>query len=98
MNTNTEGNTTMKKYNEKALDFAIGHFLSDWDKNIPNDKLLEMMYSGEYTVNEDGLSSTETEDANEYILPWEPFEYMPLNWIAERIEMMAWSLTGEDFR
>lgn len=69
------------RYNHGALTYAIGHFLSDWDRSIPSDKLLEMMY-----------------DDSADILPWEPFETMPTTWLAEHIENMAVSLTGEDFR
>lgn len=69
------------KYNYRALTYAIGHFLSDWDRSIPSEKLLEMMY-----------------DDSADILPWEPFETMPTTWLAEHIENMAVSLTGEDFR
>lgn len=71
--------------NEKALEFAVGYFLSDWDRDIPNDELLKSMYEG-------------SEEETDHILPWEPFEYYPLNWIAEHIESLAISLTGEDFR
>lgn len=64
----------MTELRQKALAFAVGHYLSSYPENMSFDDII-------YYVREN--------DWNENLQPWEPFEDSTGDWIADEIEIMA---------
>lgn len=71
----------MLSIRQKAENYAISFFLSEWPEELAFDDLLEK------------LDKQAKYDYSSPIVIWEPFEDEEPSWIADQINIMAYQLT-----
>ena len=64
----------MTELREKALAFAISHYLSTYPQNTSFEDICHLVRENEWSEN---------------LIPWEPFEDCAGEWLADEIEVMA---------
>ena len=71
----------MTSIRQKAEQYSLSFFLSEWPNDLTFDELLEK------------LDKQEQYDYSSPIVVWQPFEDEAPSWVADQINIMAYQLT-----